>query len=86
MRDAEPRPKRVSIARDKTTKVSKPNVQPNSSFIWFNPNGTVLNKGTGQWGLHFALNLAAEHFWWVTAHLYEEQISIGVTAVTHCLL
>jgi len=32
------------------------------------------------------LNRAAMHLCWVTAHLYEEQISIGITAVKHCLL
>jgi len=32
--------------------------------------------------MHFALTRAAVHFSWVTAHLYEEQISIGVIAVT----
>ncbi len=32
-------------------------------------------------GLHFALNRAAVHWYWVTAHLYEEQISRGVFAV-----
>ena len=31
---------------------------------------------------HFALTSAAVHFCWLTAHLYEEQISIGVAAVT----
>jgi len=46
----------------------------------------VLQSSTELWGLHFALNLAAVHWCWVTAHLYEEQIFTGVTAVTHCLL
>ena len=33
------------------------------------------------------LNLAAVHWRWVTAHLVgREQTSIGVTAVTYCLL
>jgi hypothetical protein len=41
----------------------------------------VLQSSTEQWGLHFALNRAAVHWCWVTAHLYEEQISLGVTAV-----
>ena len=35
----------------------------------------VLQSNTGQWILHFALNRAALHLCWVTAHLYEEQIS-----------
>ena len=32
--------------------------------------------------MHFAKTSAAVHFSWVTAHLYEEQIFIGVIAVT----
>ncbi len=32
--------------------------------------------------MHFAQTSAALHFCWLTAHLYEEQISIGVIAVT----
>ena len=46
----------------------------------------VLQSISEQWGLHFALNTAALHLCWVTARLFEEQISIGVTAVPHCLL
>ncbi len=42
----------------------------------------VLQSSTDQWALHFALNSVAVHWWWVTAHLYEEQISIGGVAVT----
>ena len=45
-----------------------------------------MQSNTELWGLHFALNLAAAHWGWVTAHLYEEHISIGVNAVTYCLL
>ena len=33
--------------------------------------------------MQFALTSAAVHFCWVTAHLYEQQISISVIAVTH---
>jgi len=36
--------------------------------------------------MHFALTSAAVHFCGLTAHLYEEQISIGEIAVTQCLL
>ena len=32
--------------------------------------------------MHFALISAAEHVCWVTAHLYEEQMSTGTFAVT----
>ncbi len=32
--------------------------------------------------MHFAQTLAAVHFCWLTTHLYEEQISTGVVAVT----
>ena len=32
--------------------------------------------------MHFALPSAAVHLSWFFAHLYEEQISIGVIAVT----
>ena len=46
----------------------------------------VLQSSTEQWGLHFALKRAAVRWCWVTAHLYEGQISIGVFAVKHCLL
>jgi len=45
-----------------------------------------LHSNTEQWKLHFALNSAAVLCCWFTVHLYEEQIPIGVTAVTHCLL
>ena len=42
----------------------------------------VLQSSTEQWEMHFAQTSAAVHWWWVPAHLYEQQISIGVTAVT----
>ena len=41
-----------------------------------------LHSNTDQWALHFAKTSAAVHWCWVTAHLYEEQIFIGVFAVT----
>ena len=34
-------------------------------------------------GSAFAQTSIAVHFCWLTAHMYEEQISTGVTAVTH---
>ena len=40
----------------------------------------VLQSNTEQWGVHFAQSSAAVHFCWITAHLYEEQICIGVIA------
>ena len=46
----------------------------------------VLQKSIEQWGLHFPLSRAGVHVCWRTVHLYEEQSSIGVTAVTQCLL
>jgi len=46
----------------------------------------VLQSGTEQWGLHVALKRAAMHWCWVTAVMSEEQISIGVFAVTQWLL
>jgi len=42
----------------------------------------VLQSSTEQWEQHFAQGSAAVHWCWVTAHLYVEQILIGVTAVT----
>ena len=42
----------------------------------------VLQSTTAQWGMHFAQTSAAVHLYWLTAHLYEDQISIGVIAVT----
>ncbi len=42
----------------------------------------VLQSYTEQWEVHFALISAAVQWCWVTAHLYEQQISIGVIAVT----
>ena len=33
------------------------------------------------WGLQFALNSVAVHWCWDTAHLYEQEMSIGVSAV-----
>ncbi len=47
---------------------------------------SVLQSSTEQWGLHFALSSAALHWCWVTAHLYEEQISTGVVAEKLCML
>ncbi len=41
-----------------------------------------MQSSTEQWGLHFALNSVAVHWCWVIAHLYEQQIYIGVFAVT----
>ena len=41
----------------------------------------VLQSSTEQWGLQFALNSVAVHWCWLTAHLYEEQMSLGVVAV-----
>ena len=41
----------------------------------------VLQSSTEQWGLELAKNSVAVHWCWVTAHLYEEQIFIGVIAV-----
>ncbi len=40
-----------------------------------------LQSSTEQWGSYFALASAAVHCCCITAHLYEEQISIGVIAV-----
>ncbi len=42
----------------------------------------VLQSSTAQRGMQFALLSATVHFFCATALLYEEQISIGVTAVT----
>ncbi|DBB15890.1 TPA: hypothetical protein ACH3X3_003529, partial [Trebouxia sp. C0006] len=36
----------------------------------------LLQSSTEQWGLLFAQTSAAEHWCWVTAHLYEQQIFI----------
>jgi len=41
----------------------------------------VLQSTTEQCGMHFAQTSAEVHFCWLTAHLYEEQISEGVNAV-----
>ena len=41
----------------------------------------VLQSSTEQQGSNFALNSAAVHWHCITAHLYKEQISIGVSAV-----
>ena len=42
----------------------------------------VLPSSTVQWGMQFALTSVAVHWCWVTAHLYEQQMSIGVIAET----
>ena len=42
--------------------------------------GRLTYQGKEEWGLHFALNSVAVHWCWVSAHLYEEQIFIGVSA------
>ena len=41
-----------------------------------------LQSSTEQWGMCFAQTSAAVHFCCLTANLYEEQISLGVIAVT----
>ena len=41
----------------------------------------VLQSSTEEWGLQLALNRAAVHWCWVIAHLCEEPISIGISAV-----
>ena len=43
----------------------------------------VLYSSTEQWGLHFAKSSVTVLWCWGTAHLYEEQISIGVMPLTH---
>ena len=46
----------------------------------------VLQGSTELWGLQFASNSVAVHWCWDTADLCEQQILIGVSAVSHCLL
>ena len=41
-----------------------------------------MNFITEQCGMHFAQTSVALHLSWLTAHLDEEQTSIGVSAVT----
>ena len=41
----------------------------------------VLQSTTGQWGMHLAQTSVALDLSWLTAHLYEEQFSIGAIAV-----
>ena len=41
-----------------------------------------MQSSTEQWQMYFAQTSAAVHWWWLTAHLYEEQICIGVIALT----
>ena len=44
----------------------------------------ALHSSTEQWGMHFALNsCAAVHWCQARSHLYEEQMFMGVLAVTH---
>ncbi len=40
-----------------------------------------LQSSTEQWGSHFSLTSVAVHWCCIIAHLYEEQLSIGVFAV-----
>ena len=42
----------------------------------------VLQSTSEQWGMQFDQTSAGLHFCWLTAHLYEEQFSIGAIAVT----
>jgi len=42
----------------------------------------VLYRSNEQWEMYFVLTGAAVHFCWLTKHLYEQQISMGVLAVT----
>ncbi len=46
------------------------------------PKSAVLQSSTEQWEMQFAMPSAAVHGYWATAHLYEQQISIGVIAAT----
>ena len=41
-----------------------------------------LQSSTEQWGMHFTKTSAAVQWCCVTAHLYEQQIFLGATAVT----
>ena len=41
-----------------------------------------VQSSPDQRGVHFTITHVAVHWWWVTAHLYRKQISIGVIAVT----
>jgi len=41
-----------------------------------------LQSSPEQGGMPFAKDSVALHWCWITAHLYEEQISIGAVAVT----
>ena len=42
----------------------------------------VLQSSTEQCVGHFAKTSAAVHWWWVTAHLYEQHNFVGVIALT----
>jgi len=44
---------------------------------------SVLQSSTEQWGSFSALTSAAVLWCCITAHLYEEQISIGVISAPH---
>ena len=46
------------------------------------PAVNLLHSSTEQWGMHFLKNNVAVHWRLVTADLYEQQISIGVIALT----
>jgi len=46
----------------------------------------VLQSSNEQWGSYSALTSAAVHWCCITVHLYEKQVSIGVFALTQCLL
>ncbi len=46
----------------------------------------VLQSCTEQWGCYSALTNAAVLWCCITSHLHEDQISIGVIAVTQCIL
>jgi len=41
-----------------------------------------LQSSTEQWEMYFALTRFAVNCYWLIAHLHEEQIFIGVIAVT----
>jgi len=45
-----------------------------------------LQSSTEQWGSYLALTSAAGLWCCITVHLYEKQLSIGVFALTQCLL
>ena len=55
-------------------------------FIQVCSHPALMHCSIAQWGMHFAKTSAAVHWCWFITHQHEQQITIGVIALTECML